>query len=384
MFHAAILPHSAGSGGENSHGGEYPGRGASANPSNSGGFGGVGGAQGKRAGDYPPRTFPARPGAIFARFADSGSPPSASTRPASRSPESAQGANSPNALARGGGKQSRPAQQGKRFSARPSAFGGFGRMRGAGRVRGRRRAAAGSGRGMTSPRFAGRGRMIFSAISYYPKTLGRDAPFACRRPSGECPGRGASANPSNSGGFWGAGGAQGEKAGDYPPGHSQARRGAFFAPCRHRPPAFQGGESGFAAARNSAADNPAGSQASAKRGCIRASPAASRKICASTSPMKTRPTIRPNLSTPAGTTRTTPPAPRRSPRMAPVAAAAPGFPRSGASTAQKRILSVPRRIVSPSTTCQDAPAFSVSVRAGAFASARARTRARASAARAQA
>ena len=111
--------------------GEYPGRGASANPSNSGGFWGVGGAQGKRAGDYPPRTFPARPGAIFARFAGSGSPPSASARPASRSPESARGANSPNALARGGGKQSRPAQQGKffRFSARPSAFGGFGRMR---------------------------------------------------------------------------------------------------------------------------------------------------------------------------------------------------------------------------------------------------------------
>ena len=119
--------------------GEYPRWGASANPSNSGGFWGVGGAQGKRAGDYPPRTFPARPGAIFARFAGSGSPPSASARPASRSPESARGANSPNALARGGGKQSRPAQQGKRFSARPSAFGGFGRMRRAGRVRGRRR-----------------------------------------------------------------------------------------------------------------------------------------------------------------------------------------------------------------------------------------------------
>ena len=68
-----------------------------------------------------------------------GSPPSASARTAPRSPESAQGANSPNAPARGGGKQSRPAQQGKRFSARPSGVGGFGRMRGAGRVRGRRR-----------------------------------------------------------------------------------------------------------------------------------------------------------------------------------------------------------------------------------------------------
>ena len=80
--------------------------------------------------------------------------PSASARSAPRSPESAQGANSPNAPARGGGKQSRPAQQGKRFSARPSAVGGFGGMRRAGRVRGRRRSAAGSGRGMTSPRFA--------------------------------------------------------------------------------------------------------------------------------------------------------------------------------------------------------------------------------------
>ena len=47
---------------------------------------------------------------------------------------------------------------------------------------------------------------------------------------GEYPRRGASANPSNSGGFWGVGGAQGKRAGDYPPpGHSQARRGAFFA-----------------------------------------------------------------------------------------------------------------------------------------------------------
>ena len=134
---------------------------------------------------------------------------------------------------------------------------------------------------------------------------------------------------------------------------TSAKSGSFFRAgvCRrHRPPAFHGGASGLAAARNSAADNPAGSQASAKRGCIRASPAASRKTCASTSPMKTRPTIRPNLSTPAGTTRTTPPAPRRSPRMAPVAAAAPGFPRSGVSTAQKRTRSSPRAIVSPSTT----------------------------------
>ena len=104
------------------------------------------------------------------------------------------------------------------------------------------------------------------------------------------------------------------------------------------------------AARNSAADNPAGSQASAKRGCIRANPAASRKTCASTSPMKTRPTVRPNRSAPTVTTRTVPPAPRSSPRMAPVAAAAPGFPRSGVSTAQKRTRSSPRAIVSPSAT----------------------------------
>ena len=52
--------------------GECPGRGASANPSNAGVFWGVECARRVRAGDYPPRTFAARPGAIFARFAGSG------------------------------------------------------------------------------------------------------------------------------------------------------------------------------------------------------------------------------------------------------------------------------------------------------------------------
>ena len=53
--------------------GECPGRaGSVANPSNAGGFWGVECARRVRAGDYPPRTFPARPGAIFARFAGSG------------------------------------------------------------------------------------------------------------------------------------------------------------------------------------------------------------------------------------------------------------------------------------------------------------------------
>ena len=147
---------------------------------NSANFGGRRGAK-RTGGGLSPRTFQARRGAFFALFAGSGSPPphwgggrarparrrkkpnrtaahnshsapnsrgagsppSASARPAPRSPDSAQGANSPNAPARGGGKQSRPARQGKCFSARPSGFGGFGRMRRAGRARGRRRVRGG-------------------------------------------------------------------------------------------------------------------------------------------------------------------------------------------------------------------------------------------------
>ena len=115
------------------------GRGASANPSNAGVFWGVECARRVRAGDYPPEHSRRVQGRFSRDSRGAGSPPSASAWPAPRSPESARGANSPNALARGGGKQSRTAQQGKRFSVRPSGVGGFGRMRRAGRVRGRRR-----------------------------------------------------------------------------------------------------------------------------------------------------------------------------------------------------------------------------------------------------
>ena len=105
------------------------GRGASANSAGIGGFWGAGGAQkGNRRG-YSPEHYQARRGAFFALFAGSGSPPPASARSAPRSPESAQGANSPNALARAPSVQPRTGAQGKRFSACPSAFGGVGRMR---------------------------------------------------------------------------------------------------------------------------------------------------------------------------------------------------------------------------------------------------------------
>ena len=121
------------------------GRGASANPSNAGFFRGVECAGRVRAGDYPPEHSRRVQGRFSRGSRGAGSPPSASAWPAPRSPESARGANSPNALARGGGKQSRPAQQGKRFSVRPSAFGGFGRMRRG--MRGRAACARGRRRG---------------------------------------------------------------------------------------------------------------------------------------------------------------------------------------------------------------------------------------------
>ena len=60
---------------------------------------------------------------------EAGSPPSASARPASRSPESARARIPPNALARAPSVQPRTGAQEKRFSTRPSAFGGFGRIR---------------------------------------------------------------------------------------------------------------------------------------------------------------------------------------------------------------------------------------------------------------
>ena len=113
------------------------GRGASANSAGIGGFWGAGGAQkGNRRGS-PPNIIKPVEGRFSRGSRGAGSPPPASARPAPRSPESARGANSPNALARARRGQPRTAQQGKRFSVRPLAFGGFGRMRGrAGRVRG--------------------------------------------------------------------------------------------------------------------------------------------------------------------------------------------------------------------------------------------------------
>ena len=90
-----------------------PGRGASANSAGIWGFGGAGGAQkGNRRG-YSPEHSQARRGAFFALFAGSGSPPPASARSAPRSPESAQGANSPNALARAPSGQPRTGGAGK-------------------------------------------------------------------------------------------------------------------------------------------------------------------------------------------------------------------------------------------------------------------------------
>ena len=80
-----------------------------------GGFLGVERARRVRAGDYPPRTFPARQGRFSRGSRGAGSPPSASAWPAPRSPESARGANSPNALARAPSGQPRTGRQKKRF-----------------------------------------------------------------------------------------------------------------------------------------------------------------------------------------------------------------------------------------------------------------------------
>ena len=106
-------------------------------PPESGVFGGQAGRKRETGGDTPPNIIKPVEGRFSRGSRGAGSPPPASARPAPRSPESARGANSPNALARARRGQPRTAQQGKRFSVRPLAFGGFGRMRGrAGRVRG--------------------------------------------------------------------------------------------------------------------------------------------------------------------------------------------------------------------------------------------------------
>ena len=129
------------------------GRGASANPSNAGDFWGVECAGRVWAGDYPPRTFATRPGAIFARFAGSGF--AAVRVRLARAAESGVGARRefPECPGKGRGKTIAPSATGKAFFRPP------GRIR---RVRGnatrwpRPRSATGSGRRMTSPRFAGR------------------------------------------------------------------------------------------------------------------------------------------------------------------------------------------------------------------------------------
>ena len=100
--------------------GECPGRaGSVANPSNAGGFGGVECARRVRAGDYPPRTFPARPGAIFARFAGSGFA-AVRVRPA-RVAESGVGAGRkfPECTGKGRGKTIAPSATGKAFFRPP-------------------------------------------------------------------------------------------------------------------------------------------------------------------------------------------------------------------------------------------------------------------------
>ena len=98
-----------------------------ANPPKFGKFRGLAELNRFRRRKIPVWTRPARPGAIFARFAGNGA---AATRvrlsawPAPRSPESAQGANSPNARTRARRVQPYTERQGKFFSpARPNLAG---------------------------------------------------------------------------------------------------------------------------------------------------------------------------------------------------------------------------------------------------------------------
>ena len=194
------------------------GRGASANPAGNGDFWGQTGrkADGRGIPPPPPRIFQARRGAFFAQFTGAGSPPSASARPAPRSPAAARariprmlrqearergGDNPSNAGVFGGverarrvrsgdyppghsrrvqgavfaraGRQRpesargripqrhgarggalRPAQRNRESIFPPSrpAFGGFGRMRRAGRVRGRRRRRKSRSENRAAPR----------------------------------------------------------------------------------------------------------------------------------------------------------------------------------------------------------------------------------------
>ena len=105
-------------------------------------------------GGLSPRTFAARPGAIFARFAGSGFA-AVRVRPA-RAAESGVGARRkfPECPGKGRGKTIAPSATGKAFFRPPVRIR---RVRANARTRWPRpRSAAGSGRGMTSPRFAAR------------------------------------------------------------------------------------------------------------------------------------------------------------------------------------------------------------------------------------
>ena len=91
---------------------EYPGRGASENPPESGVF------RSRRGTKKAPQTFPARTGAIFAPFAGSSSPLSASTRRVGRTRAAAQDTNSPNTLARARSVQPAQGERESVFSVR--------------------------------------------------------------------------------------------------------------------------------------------------------------------------------------------------------------------------------------------------------------------------
>ena len=153
-----------------------PGRRSSANPAgNGGGLGGRRGAKEKGGGLPPNIPKPVR-GAFFARFAGSGSAP-VSARPASRS---RRGREFPECPGKGAARPAPHGATGKAFFRLPV------RIR---RVRAECGAlaapAVGGGFGAGNDIAAVRqsGRVIFSAISYYRKTSGREFP--------ECPGKGA-------------------------------------------------------------------------------------------------------------------------------------------------------------------------------------------------
>ena len=151
------------------------GRGASANSAGIGGFWGAGGAQkGNRRG-YSPEHYQARRGAFFARFAGSGFA-AARVRPA-RAAESGVGAGRefPECTGKGAPRPAPHSATGKAFF-RPSV--GIRRIRANARARWPRPRVSG---GVRRP-CAG---VIFSAISYYRKTSGREFPACSGKRRGE-------------------------------------------------------------------------------------------------------------------------------------------------------------------------------------------------------